>query len=39
MISNELIEEKYNVLLAFSLSIDTQRKELFETLGFQKLKN
>jgi len=37
-ISNELIEQKYTVMFAFSRSTDNQRNELFESLGFKRFK-
>jgi hypothetical protein len=39
MISNELIEQNYNFLFAFSNSLDSQRVKLFNSLGFQEFKS
>jgi len=36
MVSNELMQQDYKNLFAFSKSIDSQRTELFESLGFQR---
>ena len=36
MISNELVQQDYKDLFAFSKSIDSQKTELFESLGFQR---
>ncbi|MFX0134653.1 MAG: GNAT family N-acetyltransferase [Candidatus Hodarchaeota archaeon] len=38
MISNELVQQEYDALYAFSKSIDSQRRELFESLGFQRFR-
>ncbi|MFX0140482.1 MAG: GNAT family N-acetyltransferase [Candidatus Hodarchaeota archaeon] len=38
MISNELVQQDYKHLFAFSKSIDSQRTELFESLGFQRVR-